>query len=93
MASTYSEPSSYLAWYIEGDKLAIVTNKYNSSTNPNNRYVAIDESVTNGILIKFTAEPDAVTAITDTPDIDNTLHLSIVDYVKHRLYLDKAGKE
>ena len=93
MASTYSQPKDYLAWFIRGDSLAIVTNKYNSSTNPNNEWVAIDESVTNGILINFTSEPDTVTAVTDTPDIDNTLHLSIVDYVKAKLYLDKAGKE
>ena len=49
--------------------------------------------MTNGILINFTAEPDTVTAITDYPDVDNTIHLSIVDYLKARLYLDKAGKE
>ena len=93
MASTYTEPKNYLAWLIRGDNLGIFTTKYNSSTNPNNEYVAIDESVTDGILINFTSEPDTVTAVGDYPDIDNTLHLSLVDYVKSRLYLDKAGKE
>ena len=95
MASGYTKEdlADYLAWYVRGDNLAIVTSKYNSSTNTNNEYVAIDESVTDGIMIEYLAEPDAVTAVTDYPDIDNTLHLSIVDYVKSRLYLDKAGKE
>ena len=95
MASTYTreDVAEYLAWYLRGDDLAIITNKYDSTTNANSEYVAIDESVTNGIMIEYLAEPDAVTAVTDTPDIDNTLHLSLVDYVKFRLYLDKAGKE
>jgi len=95
MASSYTKEDveTYLAWYLKGDNLALVTSKYNSSTNINGEYVAIDETVTDGILIEYLAEPDAVTAITDYPDIDNTLHLSIVDYVKFRLYMDKAGKE
>ena len=95
MASGYTreDVAEYLAWYLKGDDLAIITNKYDSTVNANSEYVAIDESVTDGILIEYLAEPDAVTAITDTPDIDNTLHLSLVDYVKHRLYMDKAGKE
>ena len=95
MASTYSKSdiTEYLAWYLRGDDLGLVTSKYNSSTNIYNEYVAIDENVTDGIMIEYLAEPDAVTAVTDTPDIDNTLHLSLVDYVKFRLYLDRAGKE
>jgi len=95
MASGYTKNDiqNYLRYYIKGDNLAIVTNKYDSSTNENSDYVAIDESVTNGIAISYLAEPNVVSAVTETPDIDNTLHLSLVDYVKARLYLDKAGKE
>ena len=93
MASTYNSPSDYLAWIIRGNDLGILTSQYDSSTNIKSEWVAIDESVTDGILINYIAEPDTVTAITDYPDIDNTLHLSLVDYVKSRLYLDKMGKE
>lgn len=93
MASTYKDPKNYLAWIIRGDDLGIITSRHNESNNPNNEYVAIDESVTDGILVNYTAEPDAVTTITDYPDVDNVIHLSIVDYVKARLYLDRAGKE
>ena len=39
----------------------------------------------------YYGEPNAVSAITDTPDIDNVFHSSIIDYVKSRLYQDKAG--
>ena len=74
MASTYNRPADYLAWFIRGDDLAILTKKFNSSTNTQNEWVAIDETVTNGILINYLAEPDAVTALTDYPDLDNTLH-------------------
>ena len=55
------------------------------------QYKPIDEAVTNGVLIHYQSEPNAVSAITDTPDVDNVFHNSIIDYVKARLYQDKAG--
>ena len=98
MASTYKDPSDYLAWYIEGDDLAIVTSKTTSdgsstvlASSDKGTYKSIDEAVTNGILIHYQAEPNAVSAITDTPDVDNVFHTCIIDYVKARLYQDKAG--
>ena len=30
MASNYKDPSDYLAWYVEGDELALVTSKTSS---------------------------------------------------------------
>ena len=33
-----------------------------------------------------------MSSINDVPDIDNSLHLALVDYVKKCLYMDKAGK-
>ena len=32
-----------------------------------------------------------MSSINDVPDIDNSLHLALVDYVKKCLYMDKAG--
>ena len=52
---------------------------------------AISEAVTDGILIHYYAEPNSVSSITDSIDIDNTLHNAVVDYVKKCLYMDKAG--
>ena len=92
MASTYSNPKDYLVYIIRGDDLGILTKRMDSSTNPQSEWVAIDESVTDGILINYTAEPDAVTSVTDYPDIDNTLHKFVADFVKAELFLEEAGK-
>ena len=92
MSSTYNRPADYLAYFIRGDDLAILTKKFNNSTNPNVEWVAIDEPVTNGILINDLGEPDAVTSLTDYPDLDNTLHKFVADFVKAELYMEEAGK-
>ena len=94
MASNHKHPENNVAWFIVGDKLAIITTKGTDSTSVHSKagdWKAIDEAVTNGVLIHYYAEPNAVSAITDTPDVDNVFHNSIVDYVKSRLYQDKAG--
>ena len=43
-------------------------------------------------MISYLAEPDVITAITDTLDLDNTLHKYVEEYVKAEFYLDAAGK-
>jgi len=94
MASTYKYPEDFISWFIKGNHLAIVTLKGETSGSTHakyGQYKPIDEAVTNGVLIHYQAEPNAVSAITDTPDVDNVFHNSIVDYVKARLYQDKAG--
>jgi len=100
MASNYKDPSDYLAWYIEGDEVAIVTSKTTSdgsstvlASSDKGNWKAIDEAVTNGLLISYNAEPSKVTVLTDYPDIDNSMHNAIVDYVKYRLYLDSGTPE
>ena len=40
---------------------------------------------------RYYSVPEAVSSINDVPDIDNSLHLALVDYVKKCLYMDKAG--
>lgn len=95
MASNISYPDNSCVWFIKGDNLALVVNvdaSGDTRTTGRKSWKAISESVTDGLLLFYYAEPNKVTAITDTPDVDNTLHLSIVDYVKKQLYLDKAGQ-
>ena len=94
MASTYKYPEDYISWFIKGNHLAIVTLKGDDGTSTHSKYgqyKPINEAVTNGILIHYQAEPNAVSQISHTPDVDNVFHTSIIDYVKARLYQDKAG--
>ena len=94
MASNIKYPENSARWFIEGDKICLVTN-VDSSGNINisgrKRLKAIQEAITNGLLIHYYAEPDSVTSVTGSLEIDNTMHLAIVDYVKKCLYMDKAG--
>ena len=96
MASSINHPEETVAYFIVGDKLAIVTTDGGDASTVHNRkgdFKAIDESVTNGVLIHYYAERNAVSAVTDTPDIDNSMHASIVDFVKAKLYMDRAGTD
>ena len=92
--SNHKHPEDDMAWFIQDDHLAVVTTKGSDSTSVHSKlgdWKGIDESVIEGFLIHYMAEPDAVSAITDTPDIDNTLHSFLVDYIKCKLYMDRAG--
>tara|TARA_R100001594_G_scaffold40081_1_gene71926 strand:- start:177 stop:608 length:432 start_codon:yes stop_codon:yes gene_type:complete len=94
MASTYNYPEDYIAWFIKGNHLGLVTTQGNTEGSYHSKYgqyKPINEAVTNGLLLHYYAEPNAVSAITDTPDVDNVFHSAIVDYVKARLYQDRAG--
>tara|TARA_R100001082_G_C4355016_1_gene156424 strand:- start:539 stop:970 length:432 start_codon:yes stop_codon:yes gene_type:complete len=94
MASSYKYPEKYIAWFIKGNHIAIVTTKGETDGTTHSQlgqYKPIDEAVTNGVLLHYQGEPNAVSAITDTPDIDNVFHSSLIDYVKSKLYQDKAG--
>jgi len=93
--SNHKHPEDDMAWFIQDDHLAVVTTKGSDSTSIHSKlgdWKGIDESVIEGFLIHYMAEPNAVSAITDTPDIDNTLHSFLVDYVKCKLYMDRAGQ-
>ena len=93
MASNLKYPEDSVLYFIRGDQLGLVTTFSSSSETRTARkaYQAIDHSVTNGMLIHYYGNPKRVTAITDTPDVDNLFHSSIVDYVKKCLYMDRAG--
>ena len=94
MASNIKYPENQAMYFIEGDKLGLITKVDSSGDNITSaikKWKAIAEAVTDGVLIHYYAEPNSVSAITDSLDIDNALELSVVDYVKKCLYMDKAG--
>jgi hypothetical protein len=97
MASNIKYPDQNVVWFIEGDKLALVTNldstgTTNSTSNWRKKWKAIGEAVTDGILLSYHSEPDAVHNIEEVPNLDNSLHLALVDYVKYCLYMDQASR-
>jgi len=93
MASNVTYPEENVAWFIKGNKLAVVSDKSSTGTTRTSRkaFQAVDHAVTNGLLIHYSSDPRKVTSISDTPDIDNSFHLALVDYVKMCLYMDRAG--
>ena len=97
MASNITYPDKHAVWFIEGNNLCLVTNtdsSGNASTTTSGRktWKAIQESVTDGVLMYYNAEPNKVSSINDSLDIDNTFEKGIVEYVKKCLYMDRAGK-
>ena len=93
--SNHKHPEDDVVWFMQGDNLAISTTKGTDSTSVHSKLgdlKAIDESVIEGILIHYYAEPTSVDDITDSLDLDNALHLFVVDYVKSRLFMDKAAQ-
>ena len=86
-------PEASVNYFIRGDHIGIITNydSENETRTARKSYTAIDHNVVNGLLIHYYGNPKRVTAITDTPDVDNLFHSAIVDYVKKCLYMDKAG--
>ena len=98
MASNIKYPDQNVVWFIEGNKLAIVTKldstgTVNSTSNWRKKWKAIGEAVTDGILIHYNSEPEAVESIEEIPDLDNSLHVAIVDYVKYCLFMDQASRD
>ena len=99
VSSTYTDPSDTFVWWIEGDKLAIATTDGDGGTTETSKgkYKAAivgsgSDYITNGILISYYAEPDAVSSITSTIDLDNVLQPLLIDFVKGHLLLDAAAK-
>jgi len=86
-------PEDQVLYFIRGDHLSLVTTYSSSAETRTARkaYQAIDHNMVNGMLIHYYGNPKRVTAITDTPDVDNLFHSAIVDYVKKCLYMDRAG--
>jgi hypothetical protein len=94
MASNITYPDDVARWFIEGDKLCLITNvdsSGNARTTARKQWKAISEAVTDGLLLHYYAEPNNVKGLNDDIDLDNTMHLALVEYVKRCLYMDKAG--
>ena len=94
MASNIKYPEDNAKWFIEGEKFCLITNVDDSGDNRSSarkQWKAIAESVSDGLLLHYYAEPNSVVSINDEIDLDNSMHLAIVDYVKKCLYMDKAG--
>ena len=94
MASNIKYPENSSRWFVQGSNLALLTDvdsDGDTRTTTRKKWQAIDEAVTDGILIHYYGEPNSLSSITSSIDLDNSLHLAIVDYVKKCLYMDKAG--
>ena len=94
MASSIKYPEDNARWFIEGDKFCLITNVDSDGDTRSvsrKQWKAISEAVTDGLLLHYYAEPNNVISINDELDLDNTMHLAVVDYVKKCLYMDKAG--
>jgi len=94
MASSIKYPEDNAKWFIEGDKICLLTNvdsDGDTRTTVRKQWKAISEAVSDGLLIHYYGEPDGVISINDELDLDNSMHLAVVDYVKKCLYMDKAG--
>ena len=93
MASNIKYPEDNAKWFIQGDKFCLITNLDDDGDNRSSarkQWKAIAESVSDGLLLHYYAEPNSVVSINDEIDLDNSMHLAVVDYVKKCLYMDKA---
>ena len=85
-------------WWIVGDNLAIATNLKSGGATRSGRkeWQASVEAVSGGVLIHYYAEPTKVKDETDLSTVlpvDNSMHAPIVDYVKAKLFLDRAAQQ
>lgn len=93
MSSKYTVPSKYLRWFIEDNKIALITTNIVDSTSINSIFNKIDESIVNGILVYYEG---SVTHLEmseaihkEEPDINPRLHSALQNYILSRLYGDK----
>ena len=85
-------------WWIVGDNLAIATNLKRGGATRSGRkeWQASVEAVSGGVLLHYYAEPAKVKDETDLSTVlpvDNSMHAPIVDYVKAKLFLDRAAQQ
>ena len=85
----YNYPEEYLAWYNVGDRIALVTSK---NTSNKNSFESIDESTSNGLLIEYSAQPREIENLSDVPEVDDTLHPALVNYVNWKLFEDRLDE-
>ena len=97
ISSTYKDPSDTFAWWIEGDKIAIATIEGDGGTTETGRgalkavQLGTGNTISNGFLISYYAEPDEYTDMTQEIELDNALHPAIIAFVKGKALMDKAA--
>ena len=93
LSSNLKFPEDTSLYFVRGDHLGLISSYDSDGSSRTDRkaYQAVDHNIVNGLLIHYYGNPNKVTAITDTPDVDNLFHSAIVDYVKKCLYMDRAG--
>mgnify|MGYP003118156053 CR=1 FL=1 len=72
-----------------------VTRGYNNTTaaaHDNDSTISTLNVVSDGIIISYYAEPDKLSSITGTIDIDNVLQPGLIDYVKGKALMDAAAR-
>lgn len=98
ISSTYKDPNKTFVWWIEGDRLAVGTTEGDGGTTAtdNGRLKPVQlgsgNTITDGLIISYYAEPDKMTSITATIDIDNVLQPAIIDFVKAKALMDAASR-
>tara|TARA_Y100001937_G_scaffold49248_1_gene68640 strand:- start:371 stop:823 length:453 start_codon:yes stop_codon:yes gene_type:complete len=99
VSSTYKDPSDTFVWWIEGDRLGIATIEGEGSTTETKKgnlkavqLGSTGDQMIDGLLISYYSEPDKLTSITGTIDIDNVLQPAIIDYVKGKALMDAAAR-
>ena len=97
VSSSYKDPNDSFVWWIEGDRIAIATSEGDGSTNETKEgrlkpvQIGSGNTITDGLVISYYAEPDKLTSITGTIDIDNSLQPGLIDYVKAKALMDAAA--
>ena len=99
VSSTYTDPSDTFVWWIEGDRLAIATIEGDANTSETGRgnlkavqLGSTGDQMIAGLVISYYAEPDKLTSITGTIDIDNVLQPALIDFVKGKALMDAAAR-
>jgi|TARA_R100000458_G_C8020942_1_gene80708 hypothetical protein len=100
VSSTYKDPYDTFVWWVEGDRIAIATTEGDGSTTETDKgkYKAVqlgssNDQMIGGLLISYYAEPDKLTSITGTIDLDNALQPALINYVKAQALMDAAASE
>tara|TARA_R100000458_G_C8119522_1_gene138985 strand:- start:54 stop:506 length:453 start_codon:yes stop_codon:yes gene_type:complete len=100
VSSTYKDPNDNFVWWIEGDRIAIATTKGDGDTTETTtgklkapQIGSTGDAIIDGIIISYYAEPDKLSSITGTIDLDNSLQPALINYVKGQALMDAAARE
>ena len=94
-------PNDYFAWYNDDDRLAIVERQVNTVDSKglkSGEYdTYTDSTVTDGIKITIHSKYEQANNLTDDLQTDcglnETMHVSVLDYVKSRILEDEGDEQ